>query len=643
MTFRKIKNLTLSILAAAALGSGCITCNVEQKDKDADSATQVEEARPSSFLKPISSDKPVPLNEMLTPEESAQAEAMSQYAQAHYLRSIGKEEESRALLLKALSQYPDSDCIMKELIGPYIAAKDWKGALEFIEKVVQSHPNSHPCNLVYAELLFSEGKKKEAVGFLKKLCNDSPDEKYAFLLVKYLFNQRQFDELDALLLRLFELEEYHNSIKWLAIHIKFVTAAYRQFDAKNEESEEPDFSDDEEDEEDAEDEEEEEEEENAGEDSAKLQAESSKEENSEDVSDEETPQKAHWSKYTKEELKSCIDGLLALLLKQPITNPADLGEVGGLLAINDRWQDMLELVRRIEGQGGELVQSLPFYKMKLDALDKCGKQDELKRCMEDLVSKKQISFSLAAKLSEKYSRQKNYPMAIQMMEICLAYDRDNWGVVFRLASLLMDNGEYDKAMLLLSLRQTLPPSGSFLLGLIWKRKGDYKNAYKSMKLAENDQTFNREYYFTNMSMVCEKCGKIDEAIDYARKAYECDTDSANNCNFYGYMLADYKRELPTAKKLLLKAVAAEPENAAILDSTAWVYFRLKEYDKAMEFIFKALAHNGLEEDPEGVIADHAGDICHAKGLHDLARFYWNVALHSQNTAADKERIGKKLK
>ncbi|MBQ9366647.1 MAG: hypothetical protein IJT83_02610, partial [Victivallales bacterium] len=358
--------------------------------------------------------------------------------------------------------------------------------------------------------------------------------------------------------------------------------------------------------------------------------------------EEDTQSTAPWKKYTKEELKNRIDGLLAQLLKQPVTNPSDLGEVGGLLAIHDRWQDMLELIQRIEKQGGNLVNSLPFYKMKLDALDKCGKQDELKRCMAELVSKKQLSFSLAAKLSEKYSRQRNYPMAIQMMEICLSYDRDNFGIVFRLASLLMDNGEYDKAMLLLSLRQTLPPSGSFLLGLIWKRKGDYKNAYKSMKLAENDKTFNREYYCTNMSIVCEKLGKIDEAVDYARKAYECNEENPSNCNFYGYILADHNCELPTAKKLLLKAVAAEPDNAAFLDSMAWVYYRLKEYDKALEFIFKALENNGLEEDPEGVIAEHAGDICHAKGLHDLARFYWNVSLHSENSPADKERIQKKL-
>ncbi|MBR4674069.1 MAG: tetratricopeptide repeat protein [Victivallales bacterium] len=609
MTFRKHKRLTLIILAAAALGSGCITCNVEEKDAD------------SNYV----SSRPLSLEETLTPDEKAQADAMSSYAQAVYLRSVGKEEPCRELLLKALAQYPDSETILKELLGPFFVAKDHKGALELMEEILKTIPNSCSCNLVYSELLYAKGDKEKAIFFLQGCFEKSPEERYASQLVKYLLDQNRFGEMDELLARLFKEDKYQNSIKWICLYLRVLTTAYRQFDENGQSapSEAPDFSDDENNDETEEEEE-------------------TEEDDSEGATGEAAFMDAFRRKYTKSELKKRIDSLMTLLLKQTITSPEELSDVGGALASQEKWQEMLELLQIIEGQGGKLSKSVPFFKMKLDALDKCGRQEELKRCMEELVSKKELSFSLAGKLSDLFADQNNYPMAIQMMEICLSYDKDNFNIVWRLATLLMSNKEYDKAMLLLSLRQSLPPSGSYLLGLIWKHKGDFKNAYKSMKVAEADKQLLQPSFFFNMSIICEKCGKIDEAVENARKAYDSDPDDVSNCNFYGYLLADHNRELPTALKILQKAVAKEPENAAFLDSLAWVYYRLKEYDKAMEYIFKALEHNGLEEDSEGVIADHAGDICHAKGLHDLARFYWNVSIHSQNSAEDRARIAKKL-
>ena len=609
MTFRTPQRLTLAILAAAALGSGCITCSVEQKDAD------------SNYV----SSRPLSLKETLTPDEKARAVAMSCYAQAVYLRSVGNEEPCRELLLKALAQYPDSETILKELLGPFFVEKDHKRALTLMEEIIRTIPNSSPCNLVYSELLYVTGDKEKAIAFLRDCFEKTPDEKYASQLVKYLLDQGRIIELDELLVRLFKEDEYQNSIKWICLYVRVLATAYRQLDedGQNAPLEEPDFSDDVRNDDEEED----------GEEQAN---------GADTVTGEAVFKEAFKEKYTRSELKSRLDRLTELLHKQTITSPEELSAVGGALAIQDRWQEMLELIQGIEGQGGALAKSVPFFKMKLDALDKCGRPEELRRCMEALASKKEIAFSLAGKLSDLFADQKNYPMAIQMLELCLAYDKENFSIVWRLATLLMANQEYDKAMLLLSLRQSLPPSGRYLLGLIWKHKGDFRNAYKSMKDAEVDKQLQQPSFFFNMSVICEKCGKIDEAVENARKAYESDPDDASNCNFYGYMLADYDRELPTALKLLQKAVAKEPENAAFLDSLAWVHYRLKEYDRAMEYIFKALEHDGLEEDPEGVIADHAGDICHAKGLQDLARFYWNISIHSDNSAEDRTRIAKKL-
>ena len=44
-------------------------------------------------------------------------------------------------------------------------------------------------------------------------------------------------------------------------------------------------------------------------------------------------------------------------------------------------------------------------------------------------------------------------------------------------------------------------------------------------------------------------------------------------NALGYTLADHSRDLARARKLIERAHAAAPKNAAILDSLGWVLFR----------------------------------------------------------------------
>ncbi len=124
--------------------------------------------------------------------------------------------------------------------------------------------------------------------------------------------------------------------------------------------------------------------------------------------------------------------------------------------------------------------------------------------------------------------------------------------------------------------------------------------------------------------LCEEQGQIDQAIEYARRAVEQDPDDPSACNFLGYLLADHNRDLDTAAELITKAVAAEPDNDAFLDSLAWVRFRQGRFDEAHAAMNRALTA-GLPA-VDGVILDHAGDIADALGLHHLATWYWNRAL-----------------
>lgn len=75
-------------------------------------------------------------------------------------------------------------------------------------------------------------------------------------------------------------------------------------------------------------------------------------------------------------------------------------------------------------------------------------------------------------------------------------------------------------------------------------------------------------------------------------------------NNLAYVLAQQGKELPLARELAMKAVAAEPANAGYLDTLGWVLFRMGEYQHAREVLEKAMELNPFEAE----IAGHLGHV-----------------------------------
>ena len=71
-----------------------------------------------------------------------------------------------------------------------------------------------------------------------------------------------------------------------------------------------------------------------------------------------------------------------------------------------------------------------------------------------------------------------------------------------------------------------------------------------------------------------------------------------------------------------KANLLSPDNAAYLDTWGWIYFKLKNYEKAEEYIKQSL---DIRED-SSVVNEHLGDVYTAMGKTDLAREYYQKAV-----------------
>lgn len=109
-------------------------------------------------------------------------------------------------------------------------------------------------------------------------------------------------------------------------------------------------------------------------------------------------------------------------------------------------------------------------------------------------------------------------------------------------------------------------------------------------------------------------------------------------NYLGYSLVERGEKLDEALAMIERAVAALPDNGAIVDSLGWVLFRLGQYDDAVEILERA----ATLEPVDPVINDHLGDAYWAVGRSIEARFQWQRALSFNATEADAQRIRDKL-
>jgi tetratricopeptide (TPR) repeat protein len=115
---------------------------------------------------------------------------------------------------------------------------------------------------------------------------------------------------------------------------------------------------------------------------------------------------------------------------------------------------------------------------------------------------------------------------------------------------------------------------------------------------------------------------------------DADPYHAAACNDLGYHLADQGRNLDEAERLVRHAIAVdragrrksgdpEPENAAYLDSLAWVLFRKGKLPEARDLLVK------VAEMPEGagdaVVWDHLGDVYFRLGEKAKAKAAWDQA------------------
>ncbi|RFC36942.1 MAG: Flp pilus assembly protein TadD, contains TPR repeat [Candidatus Nitrotoga sp. LAW] len=123
------------------------------------------------------------------------------------------------------------------------------------------------------------------------------------------------------------------------------------------------------------------------------------------------------------------------------------------------------------------------------------------------------------------------------------------------------------------------------------------------------------------AMLADKAGKHDAFEQMMRKLIEIEPGNAQAYNALGYGLLERNERVPEAMQLVEKAYQLAPEDAGIIDSMGFGYYRLGNLSKSLEFLRRAYAVN---PDPE--IAAHLGEVLWVQGEKEQAKKMWNDAL-----------------
>jgi len=124
----------------------------------------------------------------------------------------------------------------------------------------------------------------------------------------------------------------------------------------------------------------------------------------------------------------------------------------------------------------------------------------------------------------------------------------------------------------------------------------------------------------SMASTHEEHGQLAAALRELKDIVKDRPDDPSALNALGYTLADHSRELAHARRLIERAYAAAPKNAAILDSLGWVLYRQGHVADAEPYLRAA-----YDDDGGGDIAAHLGEVLWQLGKPADAEHIWSAA------------------
>ncbi|MGQ3684033.1 MAG: tetratricopeptide repeat protein [Candidatus Loosdrechtia sp.] len=169
---------------------------------------------------------------------------------------------------------------------------------------------------------------------------------------------------------------------------------------------------------------------------------------------------------------------------------------------------------------------------------------------------------------------------------------------------------------------SINPREYYILSHIYRNQQELSKAIavvENMKLIPLDKETYRDVHFLLANLYYENkdFDKVENELLMTLK-YDPDFHEANN--FLGYFFAENNKNLDKAIQLIHKALQAEPENGAYLDSLGWAYYKKAQMDGEDYYLTMALQKlsEAVQFTEEPDIYEHIGEVHYSLGNWDEA-------------------------
>jgi tetratricopeptide (TPR) repeat protein len=260
-----------------------------------------------------------------------------------------------------------------------------------------------------------------------------------------------------------------------------------------------------------------------------------------------------------------------------------------------------------------------------------GRKEEAAKHLEILTRERPENERAAFFLGSIAYENGDYEEAERLFRRTLLLRSDFEPAYYDLAAVLLSRDRAEDALRVLEQARAVFKKSfqlEYLTAITCTRLSRYEDAVRHFTAAEvlgevmAPDRLNHGFYF-QFGSASERRGDLAQAEVHFRKCLSQKPDFTEALNYLGYMWADRGENLDEAHRLIGQAVELEPENAAYLDSMAWVLFKLGRSAEAIEWMRKAVK---FAEEPDPVLFDHLGDILSALGETQEARAAWEQSL-----------------
>ncbi len=210
----------------------------------------------------------------------------------------------------------------------------------------------------------------------------------------------------------------------------------------------------------------------------------------------------------------------------------------------------------------------------------------------------------------------------------------------RIAYLLSKRGQLAEARQLLQQVRTTGDQQHAQLAMVeaqlLRDANQFDEAYKVLNRALEMQPDHVDLIYET-AMMADKIGKPDVFEQLMRRLIKIKPDHAQAYNALGYGMLERNERIPEAMQLVEKALQLAPDDAAIMDSVGWGYYRSGKLDESVKMLRRAYAGNANPE-----IAAHLGEVLWMRGDKAEAKKIWQDSLKENSGNEQLQAVIKKF-